>query len=67
MRGYELSLGGIVSVIISATAASIAAAAIPQGGLVTMVMVLDTIGLHSSDVSKRNEPCHLAEKIRLFH
>jgi Na+/H+-dicarboxylate symporter len=47
-------LGGIVSVIISATAASIAAAAIPQGGLVTMVMVLDTIGLHSSDVSKRN-------------
>ncbi|XP_058442769.1 excitatory amino acid transporter 3-like [Malaya genurostris] len=51
LRGMELSLGKIIAVAITATAASIGTAAVPQGGLVTLVMVLDSIGLPSEDVS----------------
>lgn len=51
LRGISLSFGHIVAVSVTATAASIGAAGIPQAGLVTMVMVLDTVGLPSSDIS----------------
>jgi len=40
-----------LSLSVTATAASIGAAGIPQAGLVTMVMVLDTVGLPPEDVT----------------
>ena len=45
LRGINLTLGNIVAVSITATFASIGAAGIPQAGLVTLVMVLDTVRL----------------------
>uniref|UniRef100_A0A6M2DZV3 Amino acid transporter n=1 Tax=Xenopsylla cheopis TaxID=163159 RepID=A0A6M2DZV3_XENCH len=51
MRMVPLTFGKIVAVCVTATAASIGAAGIPQAGLITMVMVLDTVGLPAEDVS----------------
>ncbi|XP_049783239.1 excitatory amino acid transporter 1 isoform X1 [Schistocerca cancellata] len=51
VRNVGLSLGQLIAVSITATAASIGAAGIPQAGLVTMVMVLDTVGLPPEDVT----------------
>jgi len=51
VRGVALDAGKIVAISITATAASIGAAGIPQAGLVTMVMVLQTVGLPSTDVA----------------
>ena len=49
--GQAVSIGDIFAISITATAASIGAAGIPQAGLVTMVMVLQTVGLPSEAVS----------------
>lgn len=49
-QGMDLSFGQNVAIAITATAASIGAAGIPQAGMVTMVMVLDTVGLPSNSV-----------------
>lgn len=51
VRNLSLGFGHIVAVSITATFASIGAAGIPQAGLVTMVMVLDTVGLPAQDVT----------------
>lgn len=51
VNGMDLSLGQIIAISITATAASIGAAGIPQAGLVTMVMVLETVGLPPEDVT----------------
>lgn len=51
VRNVSLSFGHIVAVSVTATFASIGAAGIPQAGLVTMVMVLDTVGLPAEDVT----------------
>lgn len=51
VRGMTLGIGQLLAISITATAASIGAAGIPQAGLVTMVMVLDTVGLPPEDVT----------------
>merc|ERR1711990_609007 len=51
VNGMSLSIGQIIAISITATAASIGAAGIPQAGLVTMVMVLNTVGLPSTDIA----------------
>lgn len=51
VRNVDLGIGRLVAISITATAAAIGAAGIPQAGLVTMVMVLDTVGLPAEDVS----------------
>ncbi|KAJ8922430.1 hypothetical protein NQ315_004376 [Exocentrus adspersus] len=51
VRNVSLDIGRLIAISITATAASIGAAGIPQAGLVTMVMVLDTVGLPAEDVS----------------
>ncbi|XP_031633389.1 excitatory amino acid transporter 3-like [Contarinia nasturtii] len=51
LRGIPLSIGKVVAVSITATAAAVGAAGVPQAGLVTLVMVLDAVGLPPEDVS----------------
>merc|ERR1711936_114172 len=48
---FELGIVEYITISITATLASIGAAGIPQAGLVTMVMVLNTIGLPSGDIA----------------
>jgi len=51
VNNMDLSIGQILAISITATAASIGAAGIPQAGLVTMIMVLETVGLPPEDVT----------------
>ncbi|XP_061540586.1 excitatory amino acid transporter 5 isoform X1 [Phycodurus eques] len=51
VNDYELDFGQLVTISITATAASIGAAGIPQAGLVTMVIVLTSVGLPPNDIT----------------
>ena len=51
VQGVPLTFGKVLAISITATFASIGAAGIPQAGIVTMVMVLQTVGLTSGNVS----------------
>ena len=76
-HGMTMSIGQIIAISITATAASIGAAGIPQAGLVTMVMVLDTVGLPAEDVTiilavdwlldRYINLCSLCMKFRYLH
>ena len=51
LRGLTLGLGQVIAISITSTMASMGAAGIPNAGLVTMVMVLDVVGLPAEDVT----------------
>ncbi|KAG5845647.1 excitatory amino acid transporter 3 [Anguilla rostrata] len=51
LNDYTLDVGQIVTISITATAASIGAAGVPNAGLVTMVIVLTAVGLPANDVT----------------
>ncbi|XP_063311160.1 excitatory amino acid transporter 3 [Pelobates fuscus] len=51
LNNMNLDVGQIVTISVTATAASIGAAGVPQAGLVTMVIVLSAVGLPADDVT----------------
>ncbi|KAH3795884.1 hypothetical protein DPMN_149446, partial [Dreissena polymorpha] len=48
---FTMNFGDIITISITATAASIGAAGVPQAGLVTMVIVLSAVGLPVDDIT----------------
>lgn len=51
LNDMKLSIGQIIIISVTATAASIGAAGVPQAGLVTMVIVLSAVGLPTDDIT----------------
>ncbi|XP_078425509.1 excitatory amino acid transporter 3 [Cetorhinus maximus] len=51
LNDYPLDVGQIVTISVTATAASVGAAGVPQAGMVTMVIVLTAVGLPANDVT----------------
>ncbi|RUS84489.1 hypothetical protein EGW08_007728 [Elysia chlorotica] len=51
INGMSLSIADVIIVSLTATAAAIGAAGVPQAGLVTLVIVLTAVGLPTEDVT----------------
>nr|XP_014425091.1 excitatory amino acid transporter 3 [Pelodiscus sinensis] len=51
LNDLDMDIGKIATISVTATAASIGAAGVPQAGLVTMVIVLSAVGLPAEDVT----------------
>ncbi|XP_018496799.2 excitatory amino acid transporter 2 [Galendromus occidentalis] len=64
MNGIYLSTGQIIAVSLTATAASIGAASVPSAGLVTMLLVLTSVGLPTEDISMIVAVDWLLDRIR---
>lgn len=50
INNMDMNFGKIVTIAVTATAASIGAAAVPSAGLITLIMVLTAVGLPLDDI-----------------
>ncbi|XP_063774498.1 neutral amino acid transporter A isoform X2 [Pseudophryne corroboree] len=51
MNNYDLNAGQIFTILVTATASSVGAAGIPAGGVLTIAIILEAIGLPTNDLS----------------
>ncbi|KAK5881976.1 hypothetical protein CesoFtcFv8_020612 [Champsocephalus esox] len=51
LNNYELNAGQIFTILVTATASSVGAAGIPAGGIITIAIILEAIGLPTNDLS----------------
>ncbi|OCT79686.1 neutral amino acid transporter A [Xenopus laevis] len=51
MNNVELNAGQIFTILVTATASSVGAAGIPAGGVLTIAIILEAIGLPTNDLS----------------
>ena len=51
LEGVPLSFGQIITVAVTATAASIGAAAVPSAGLITLIIVLNAVNLPTDNIA----------------
>uniref|UniRef100_A0A8C6SV45 Amino acid transporter n=1 Tax=Neogobius melanostomus TaxID=47308 RepID=A0A8C6SV45_9GOBI len=51
LNNYELNGGQIFTILVTATASSVGAAGIPAGGIITIAIILEAIGLPTHDLS----------------
>ncbi|KAK7901452.1 hypothetical protein WMY93_018221 [Mugilogobius chulae] len=51
LNNHELNAGEIFTILVTATASSVGAAGIPAGGIITIAIILEAIGLPTNDLS----------------
>ncbi|KAJ7341581.1 hypothetical protein JRQ81_005857 [Phrynocephalus forsythii] len=51
LNNYQLNFGQIFTILVTATASSVGAAGIPAGGVLTIAIILEAIGLPTNDIS----------------
>uniref|UniRef100_A0A8C4ZEI8 Amino acid transporter n=1 Tax=Gadus morhua TaxID=8049 RepID=A0A8C4ZEI8_GADMO len=51
LNNHELNAGQIFTILVTATASSVGAAGIPAGGIITIAIILEAIGLPTNDLS----------------
>ncbi|XP_066495888.1 neutral amino acid transporter A [Tiliqua scincoides] len=51
LNNFDLNAGHIFTILVTATASSVGAAGIPAGGVLTIAIILEAIGLPTNDIS----------------
>ncbi|XP_019943975.1 neutral amino acid transporter B(0) [Paralichthys olivaceus] len=51
LNGYSLNFIQIITILVTATASSVGAAGIPAGGVLTLAIILEAVGLPTNDIS----------------
>ncbi|XP_061644910.1 LOW QUALITY PROTEIN: neutral amino acid transporter A [Phyllopteryx taeniolatus] len=51
LNNHDLNAGQILTILVTATASSVGAAGIPAGGIITIAIILEAIGLPTNDLS----------------